>query len=101
MRRISLPLRDRLRIAGEEARSKGPVRMTEKPTTPEADLYEAEEIAAERLIEQGEVAPGDSCDELDRFSDAALADRLVTAWAERLDGPDFPGLVDAFARLAR
>jgi hypothetical protein len=61
--------------------------MTEKPM-PEADLYEAEEIAAEYLLHAGEVALGDRCDELDRFSDAALADQLVTerdadedAWA--------------------
>ncbi len=72
--------------------------MTEKPM-PEADLYEAEEIAAEYLLHAGEVALGDSCDELDRFSDAALADQLVTAWAERIGKPDFARLVDAFGRL--
>ncbi len=46
-----------------------------------------------------EVALKDRCDELDKFSDAALADQLVTAWAERIGKPDFARLVDAFGRL--
>jgi hypothetical protein len=60
--------------------------MTPKPPDP----YEAEEIAAEWLIGQGEVAFGDRCDLLDAIGDGELADRLITAWAERLDKPDFP-----------
>ncbi len=71
--------------------------MTSKPMTPQAGLYE--EIAAEWLLEQGEVALADRCDELDEFSDAVLADRLITASAERLDRPDFPRLIDAFVKL--
>ena len=61
------------------------------------DMYE--EVAAEWLLHQGEVALGDRCDELDRFSDAALADQLVTAWAERIGKTDFARLVDAFGRV--
>ncbi len=61
------------------------------------DMYE--EVAAEWLSHQGEVTLGDRCDELDAVSDAALADQLVTEWAERIGKPDFERLVDAFARL--
>ncbi len=49
-------------------------------------------IAAEWLLEQGEVVFGAQCDRLDEFSDAALADQLVTAWAERIGEPDFARL---------
>ncbi len=58
-----------------------------------------EQLAAEFLTEQGEVVYRDNCDQLDRFSDAALADQLVTAWAGRLGKLDFERLVDAFGRL--
>jgi len=74
--------------------------MTEKPM-PEADLHEAEEeIAAEYLLHAGEVALGDRCDELDRFSDAALADQLVTEWAKRIGKPEFEQLVEALQSCA-
>jgi hypothetical protein len=35
----------------------------------------------------------------DRYSDAALADRRVTAWAGRIWKLDFARLVEAFGRL--
>ena len=57
-----------------------------------------EQLAVEFLTEQGEVG-GDNCDQLDQFSDAALADQLVTAWAGRLGKLDFGRLVEAFGRL--
>jgi hypothetical protein len=49
------------------------------------NMYEA--VAAEWLSHQGEVTLGDRCDELDAVSDAALADQLVTEWAERIGSP--------------
>ena len=52
--------------------------MTPKPP----DLYKAEEIAAERLIEQGEAGFEDRCDLLDAVGDGELADQLVTAWLD-------------------
>ncbi len=55
-----------------------------------------EQLAAEFLTEQGY---RDNHDQLDQFSDAALADQLVTAWAGRLGKLDFARLVDAFGRL--
>ena len=36
--------------------------MTEKPTPRQADLYEAEEVAAEFLLHEGEAALDDRCD---------------------------------------
>ncbi len=57
-----------------------------------------EQLAVEFLTEQGEV-DGDNCDQLDQFSDAALADQLVTAWARQLGKLDFGRLVEAFGRL--
>jgi hypothetical protein len=51
------------------------------------------------LTEQGEVVHRDNCDQLDTFSDAALADALVTARAGRLGKLDFRWLVEAFGRL--
>jgi hypothetical protein len=64
-----------------------------------ADPFDYEEVAAEWLMNAGEVALGDRCDELDAVSDAALADQMVTAWAERIGKPDFGRLVEAFGRL--
>ncbi len=58
-----------------------------------------EQLAAEFLAEQGEVVYGDNCDQFDRFSDAALADQLITAGAGRLGKLDFGRLVEAFGRL--
>ena len=58
-----------------------------------------EQLAAEFLTEQGEVVYRDNCDQLDQFSDAALADQLVTARAGRLGKLDFARLVEAFGRL--
>ena len=57
-----------------------------------------EQLAAEFLTEQGS-RYRDNHDQLDQFSDAALADQLVTAWAGRLGKLDFARLVDAFGRL--
>ena len=62
-------------------------------------MTDLEEIAAEFLSQLGEVAHGDRCDELDRFSDAALADQLVTGGAGRIPKLDFEQLVEAFGRL--
>ena len=59
--------------------------------------YEA--VAAEFLLRQGEVVLGDRCDELDRFSDATLADRLITQWGGHPGKPHFEQLVAAFGRL--
>ena len=71
--------------------------MIEKPMTSEAEL---EEIAVEFLAEQGEAAHRDNCEhQLDRFSDAELADALVTEYGGRLGKLDFGRLVDAFGRL--
>jgi hypothetical protein len=58
-----------------------------------------EQLAAEFLTEQGEVVHRDRCDQLDRFSDAALADQLITARAGRPVKLNFVRLVEAFARL--
>ena len=58
-----------------------------------------EQLAAESLSEQGEVVHRDNHDHLDQFSDAALADQLVTAWAGRLGKLDFGRLVEAFGRM--
>ena len=66
--------------------------MTEKPMAPEAGLYEAEEIAAEWLIEQGEVALEDRCDLLDAVGDGELADHLIEQATERIDEHDFERL---------
>ncbi len=57
-------------------------------TPPQADAGDPlaiyEQIAVEFLAEEGEAAHRDNCEhQLDRFSDAALADQLVTAWAGR------------------
>ena len=60
--------------------------MTPKPP----DLYEAEEIAAERLIEQGEAGFEDRCDLLDAVGDGELADQLVTAWLDEPGPPSCP-----------
>ena len=69
----------------------------QEPMTPEAEL---EQIAAEFLAEQGEAAHRDNCEhQLDRFSDATLADQLVTAWAKRIGKQDFARLAEAFRRL--
>jgi hypothetical protein len=56
-------------------------------------------IAAEWLIEQGEVALADDRAALDRLSDAALADQLVTQWRDRVGEVDFDQVVEAFSRL--
>ena len=69
--------------------------MNKKPLTSE----DAEDLAAEFLLARGEGELGDRCDDLDRFSDAALADQLVTQWAERISKVDFDGMVEAFGRL--
>ena len=55
-------------------------------TPPQADAGDPlaiyEQLAAKFLAEQGEVAHRDNCEhQLDQFSDAALADALVTARA--------------------
>ncbi len=63
----------------------------QRPITSEAEL---EAIAAEFLAEQGEAAHRDNCEhQLDKFSDAALADQLVTERAGRLGKLDFGRLV--------
>ncbi len=54
------------------------------PPQDDADdaLVMYEQLAAEFLTEQAEVVYSDDGDQqLDQFSDAALADQLVTAWA--------------------
>ena len=56
---------------------------------PQADADDLEQLAAEFLAEQGEVVNHDNHDRLDQFSDAALADALVTAQARRLGKLDF------------
>ncbi len=49
-----------------------------------------EQVAVEFLAEEGEAAHRDNCEHhLDRFSDAALADELVTLWAGQLGKLDF------------
>jgi hypothetical protein len=58
-----------------------------------------EQLAAEFLTERGEAIYRDHCDQLDQFSDAALADQLVTSWAGQFGKLDFERLVDAFGRL--
>ena len=73
-------------------------------TPPQADAGDPlaiyEQLAAEFLAEQGEVAHRDNCErQLDQFSDAALADALVTARAGRRGKLDFGRLVEAFGRL--
>ncbi len=71
-----------------------------QPPQTEADdpMAVYEQFAAEFLAKQGE-ADGDNHDHLDRFSDAMLADALVTSQAGRLGRLDFGRLVDAFGRL--
>ncbi len=58
-----------------------------------------EQLAAEFLTEQAEVVYRDNFDQPDQFSDAALADQLVTAWGGRIGKLDFGRLVEAFGRL--
>ena len=60
-----------------------------------------EQLAAEFLTEQAETVYRDNCDYLDRFSDAALADQLVTTWAGQAGKLNFERLVGAFGRLRR
>jgi len=59
-----------------------------------------EQVAADFLAEQAEAVYHDAGDQqLDRFSDAALADALVTERGERIGKLDFGRLVEAFGRL--
>ncbi len=72
------------------------------PPQDDADdaLVMYEQLAAEFLTEQGEAVYNDNGDQqLDQFSDAALADQLVTARAGRRGKLDFGWLVEAFGRL--
>jgi hypothetical protein len=66
------------------------------PPADRVDMYE--QLAAEFLTEQGEAVYRDNCDQLDRFSDAALADQLVTREG-RMGQIDFEQVVEAFGRL--
>jgi hypothetical protein len=68
-----------------------------QPLLPEP--VDVEWIAAEWLIEQGEVTLADDCAALDRLSDAALADQMVTQWRDRLGNVDFDQVVAAFRWL--
>jgi len=58
-----------------------------------------EQLAAEFLTEQGEAVYRDNWDQLEQFSDAALADQLVTAWTGQIGKLDFERIVAAFGRL--
>jgi hypothetical protein len=62
-------------------------------------VVDIEWIAAEFLIEEGDVALADDRAALDKLTDSALADRMITAWADRLGKFDFEQVVDAFRRL--
>jgi hypothetical protein len=64
-----------------------------------AEPVDFEWLAAEWLIEQAEAVDHDRHDRLDQFSDSALADQLVTAWAERIGKVDFEQVVAAFTKL--
>ncbi len=67
---------------------------------PAANDDDLEQLAAEFLTEQGEAVYNDNGDQqLDQFSDAALADQLVTARAGRRGKLDFGRMVEAFGRL--
>ena len=69
-----------------------------QPPLPEP-VVDIEWIAAEWLIEQGEVTLADNCAALDSLSDAALADKLVTQWRDRVGQVEFDQIVGAFRRL--
>ena len=64
-----------------------------------SEPVDVEWLAAEFLIEEGEVALADDCAALDKLTDSALADRMITAWADRLGKVDFKQVVAAFGRL--
>ena len=61
------------------------------------DMYE--QLASEFLCAQGEVTLADDCADLDRLSDAALADQLVTQWRDRVGKINFEQIVAPFGRL--
>jgi hypothetical protein len=70
------------------------------PQNADDPLAVYEQVAAEFLAEEGEVANRDNSElQLDRFTDAALADALVTARSGRRGKLDFGRLVEAFGRL--
>ena len=73
--------------------------VTPSPSFLPLKKLDLEEIAAEFLTEEAEAVYGDRGEWLDEFSDAALADRLVTEGRDQFGKLDFERLVAAFAKV--